>query len=56
MAAASVPAVISTVADASAVDVDFVGGVGKNVASNRSAVMSVLNVAVAGNDGPTEAD
>ena len=55
MAASSVPAVISTVAVAAAVDVDFVGVVGKNDSPSRIAEMSVLNVAVAGNV-PTEAD
>lgn len=49
IAAASVPAVISTAADAAVVDVVLVGVVGKNVAPKRIAEMSVLNVAVAGN-------
>ena len=49
IAVASVPAVISTAADAAVVDVVLVGVVGKNVAPKRIAEMSVLNVAVAGN-------
>lgn len=46
---------ISTAADAAVVTVCFVGVVGRRVAPNRAAEMSVLKVAVAGN-ALTDAD